>query len=179
VFLVVDDDQFIVTAVRRGLASHGYVIEQAESLNQARNAFSHCPTDVILLDLGLPDGDGINLVRWVRTGHLTPIVVRSARDSEAPKLEALTAGADDNLTKPFGMPELLARIQFALRHAAKPELGTDAIVHAGVLELDPDCRTLARTRSPIRVTPTEFDLLKTLMTNLDRIVTNRMLLTAV
>ena len=101
--LVVDDDPFIVTAVRRGLVSHGYHIEDAETLEQARRLFSQRPPDVILLDLGLPDGDGIDLVRWVRAERSTPIVVLSARESEGSKVDALTAGADDYLTKPFGM----------------------------------------------------------------------------
>jgi two-component system KDP operon response regulator KdpE len=177
--LVVDDDPFIVTAVRRGLVSHGYHIEDAETLEQARRLFSQRPPDVILLDLGLPDGDGIDLVRWVRAERSTPIVVLSARESEGSKVDALTAGADDYLTKPFGMRELLARIQVALRHAAKPDSGTDAVVRAGDLELDLDRRTLSRAGAPIRLTPTEFDLLKTLMTNPDRIMTHRMLLTEV
>mgnify|MGYP003340297620 CR=1 FL=1 len=114
--LVVDDDPYIVTAVRRGLVSHGYDIEEAEGLDQARKAFNHRAPDVILLDLGLPDGDGIDLVRWVRAERSTPIVVLSARESEASKVEALTAGADDYLTKPFGMRELLARIQIGRAH---------------------------------------------------------------
>ena len=110
-----------------------------------------------MLDLGLPDGDGIDLVRWVRAERSTPIMVLSAREREGSKVEALTAGADDYLTKPFGMRELLARIQVALRHAAKPDTGTDAVVRAGDLELDQDRRTLARAGTPIRLTPTEFD----------------------
>ena len=177
--LVVEDDPYIVVAVRRGLESHGYDVVDCGTLAEARRIITGRMPDILLLDLGLPDGDGIELVRWIRATQSTPIVVLSARDSEPAKVGALDEGADDYLTKPFGMPELLARVRVALRHAARPGSGTDAVVRAGDLELDIQKRILTRAGTVVHLTPTEFDLLKALMVNADRIMTHRMLLEAV
>src|SRR5439155_22863908 len=114
------------------------------------------PPDVVLLDLGLPDMDGLEVVRRVRERGDTPIIVLSARHTEAAKVEALTLGADDYLSKPFGMNELLARIQVALRHVARPRSGAEAVFRAGDLTIHPARRPALRGAEEIRLTPTDY-----------------------
>ncbi len=174
--LVVEDDPEIVEALRRGLTGHGYDVAVAEAAGEAFANIAQRPPDVILLDLGLPDLDGLEVVRRVRDAGATPIVVLSARDTEAAKVEALTLGADDYLSKPFGMNELLARIQVALRHAARPGSGADAVFRSADLAIDFDRRQVTRAGDPIHLTPTEYDLLKALVTHADKVLTHRMLL---
>lgn len=177
--LVVDDEPEIVEAVRRNLVGHGYDVSVAASGGAALSAISQRPPDVILLDLGLPDMDGLEVVRRVRERARTPIVVLSARHSEADKVEALTLGADDYLAKPFGMNELAARIQVALRHVAGPASGSAAIFRAGELAVDFGRRVVLLGGAELRLTPTEYDLLKALVTHQDKVLTHRMLLNLV
>ena len=174
--LVVEDDPEIVEALRRGLSGHGYDVIAAQTTQAAFSALAQRRPDTILLDLGLPDGDGLEVVRRVRTSGATPIIVLSARATEAAKVEALTLGADDYLSKPFGMNELLARIQVALRHAARPASGAEAVFRTGELAIDFDRRNVTRAGDAIHLTPTEYDLLKTLVTHPDKVLTHRMLL---
>ena len=174
--LVVEDDPEIVEALRRGLTGHGYDVAVAEAAGAAFATIAQRPPDVILLDLGLPDLDGLEVVRRVRHSGSTPIVVLSARDTEAAKVEALTLGADDYLSKPFGMNELIARIGVALRHAAGPASGAEPIFRAGDLAVDFDRRQVTRAGEPVRLTPTEYELLKALVMHPDRVLTHRMLL---
>lgn len=173
--LVVDDELAILRAVRTNLVAHGFHVETAETLRQARELVLHHP-DVVLLDLGLPDGDGIDLIREVRTYSSIPIVVLSARSAEREKVAALDLGADDYLTKPFGVDELLARIRVALRHAARPASGPDAVFRTGSLEVDFERRRVAVDGREIRLTPTEYDLLKALASHPNKLLTDRMLL---
>jgi len=174
--LVVEDDAEIVEALRRGLTGHGYDVQIAGTARDALDALRQRPADVVLLDLGLPDMDGIEVVRRVREVGPTPIVVLSARDSEAAKVEALTLGADDYLSKPFGMNELIARIGVALRHAAGPASGAEPIFRAGDLAVDFERRRVTRGDDTIHLTPTEYELLKALVMHPDRVLTHRMLL---
>jgi two-component system, OmpR family, KDP operon response regulator KdpE len=174
--LVVEDDPEIIEALRRGLTGHGYDVTEAHTGQAAFAALTMRPPDVVLLDLGLPDRDGLEVVRRVRAAGSTPIVVLSARDSEAAKVEALTLGADDYLAKPFGMKELLARIQVALRHAARPASGAEAVYRTGELAIDFDRRQVVLSGEPVHLTPTEYDLLKALVTHPDKVLTHRMLL---
>ena len=174
--LVVEDDSEIVEALRRGLTGHGYDVHVAGTAQDALEQLRQRPADVILLDLGLPDLDGIEVVRRVREVGPTPIVVLSARDSEAAKVEALTLGADDYLSKPFGMNELIARIGVALRHAAGPSSGAEPIFRAGGLAIDFERRRVTRGEDTIHLTPTEYELLKALVMHPDRVLTHRMLL---
>ena len=188
--LVVEDDSEIVEALRRGLTGHGYDVRIAGTARDALEALRQRPADVILLDLGLPDMDGIEVVRRVREVGPTPIVVLSARDTEASKVEALTLGADDYLSKPFGMNELIARIGVALRHAAGPSSGADPVFRAGDLAVDFERRRVTRRvaegsapNAPdapdvetIHLTPTEYELLKALVMHPDKVLTHRMLL---
>jgi two-component system KDP operon response regulator KdpE len=177
--LVVDDEPEIVDAVRRNLAGHGYDVSAAGTGAAALVALAQRPVDVVLLDLGLPDMDGLDVLRRVRAHGATPVVVLSARQGEADKVEALTLGADDYLAKPFGMDELAARIRVALRHAARPAAGADAVFRAGDLAVDFERRVVTRGGEEVRLTPTEYDLLKALVTHPDKVLTHRMLLNLV
>jgi two-component system KDP operon response regulator KdpE len=132
-----------------------------------------------LLDLGLPDIDGTAVIREVRAQSSTPIVVLSVRGAEHDKVEALDLGADDYLTKPFGVEELLARVRVALRHAAGASAGTAAVFRTGDLEVDIEHRRVRVGDEEVRLTPTEYDLLRTFASQPDKVLTDRMLLRAV
>jgi len=131
------------------------------------------------LDLGLPDMDGTDVITRVRKGASTPIIVLSVRGAERDKVTALDLGADDYLTKPFSVEELLARVRVALRHSARPNSGAGAVIRSGDLEVNVELRQVRIAEASVRLTPTEFDLLKTLMVHMDKIVTDRMLLNEV
>jgi len=171
----VDDEPAILRVVRTNLSAHGFQVESAETWEQARPLLAHRP-DVILLDLGLPDADGVDAIRDIRGYSNTPIVVLSARSAERDKVVALDVGADDYLTKPFGVDELLARIRVALRHSARPASGADAVFRAGDLEIDFERRRVSVAGSEVHLTPTEYGLLKALATHADKVLTDRMLL---
>jgi two-component system KDP operon response regulator KdpE len=174
--LVVEDESELVEALRRSLSGHGFDVSAASTASAALASLAQRPPDVILLDLGLPDLDGLEVVRRVRARGDTPIIVLSARHTEAAKVEALTLGADDYLSKPFGMNELLARIQVALRHVARPSSGAEAVFRVGDLTVDLARRQVLRGTAEVRLTPTEYDLLKALVTHGDKVLTHRMLL---
>jgi two-component system KDP operon response regulator KdpE len=135
--------------------------------------------DVVLLDLGLPDIEGIQLIRRIRRDAATPIVILSARYEERQKVEALDAGADDYLTKPFGVDELNARLRVALRHAAGRLPSDAARLTAGPLALDVERHAVTIDGKPVELTPREFEILRVLMTNPGRLVTKAKLLRAV
>jgi two-component system KDP operon response regulator KdpE len=177
--LVVDDEPEIVEAVRRNLTGHGYDVTAAVSGRAALAALAQRPADVVLLDLGLPDMDGLDVLRQLRERSPIPIIVLSARHSEADTVGALTLGADDYLAKPFGMDELTARIRVALRHAAHPEAGADPVFRAGELTVDFERRLVGRGGEELRLTPTEYELLKAMVTHPDKVLTHRMLLNLV
>jgi two-component system KDP operon response regulator KdpE len=174
--LVVDDDPGILNAVAKNMAKHGYQVETAATGREALERFAARPPDLILLDLGLPDMDGIDIIREVRAGASTPILVLSARGEERDKVLALDSGADDYLTKPFGVEELLARARVALRHAARPTAGAEPIVRTGALEIDIERRRVRVNGQDIHLTPTEFSMLSVLARNAGRVLTDRMLL---
>ncbi len=174
--LVVDDDPGILKVVRTNLAGHGFEVQAAETGREALNSLSRRQPDLILLDLGLPDLDGIEVIRRVRANASTPIVVLSVRGSEREKVTALDLGADDYLTKPFGVAELLARIRVALRHAAQPDSGAAAVFKTGDLEVDVERRRVLVSGNAVHLTPTEYDLLSVFVQHPDRVLTDRMLL---
>lgn len=173
--LVVDDDPAILRAVRTNLSRHGFQVETA-STGQAAVEHAHQHPDLIVLDLGLPDIDGLDVIRDIREHSNMPIIVLSARDAEQQKVAALDLGADDYLTKPFGIDELLARVRVALRHAARPIGGTAAIFRSGDLAIDLEHRRVHVGDQEIRLTPTEYSLLTVLARNADRVMTDAMLL---
>ncbi len=173
--LVVEDEVQVRRFLRAALGSHGYRVLEADTVREAEQlATSHNP-DVFLLDLVLPDGDGIDLTRRLREWTKTPIVVVSARGREEDKVNALDAGADDYLTKPFGVNELLARLRVALRHArAAPE--ASPVVEAGPLRIDLARREVTVDAREVRLTPTEFKLLALLARHAGKVLTHRQIL---
>jgi two-component system KDP operon response regulator KdpE len=172
--LVVDDEPAILRTVRANLAHHGFRVDTAATAQEALEHAQARP-DLILLDLGLPDGDGLELIRSIREQSTTPIIVLSARGAERDKVRALDLGADDYLTKPFGLDELYARIKVALRHSTRLP-GSEPVFRTGGLEVDVEHRRVTVDEQEIHLTPTEYTLLLVLARNADRVVTDAMLL---
>ncbi|MBL9120366.1 MAG: response regulator [Phycisphaerae bacterium] len=187
--LVIEDEAPIRRFLRATLGAHGYEIEEATTARDGLLQAAQHPPDLILLDLTLPDGDGIDVARSIRTWTQLPIVVLSARGQESDKVAALDVGADDYLTKPFGVGELAARIRVALRHAARREpLGsTDAVWEAAEegrrLRVDLSRRRVTLIENgqetDVRLTPTEFKLLAMLVRHAGKVLTHRQLLVEV
>jgi two-component system KDP operon response regulator KdpE len=176
VVLLVEDDPQMRRFLRASLASRGFRLFEAEAAREALVlATSHNP-EVILLDLGLPDGDGIALARSLREWSRVPIIVISARGREADKVEALDAGADDYLTKPFGVNELLARIRVALRHAQQAGAVSAPVLELGTLRLDLARREVTLDGRELHLTPIEYRLLALLGRNAGKVLTHRQLL---
>ena len=174
--LVVEDEPPILRAVRTYLSRRDFQVETAETGAQALDVYARRRPDLILLDLGLPDTDGFEVIRRVRERGNTPIIVLSAWGAEHDKVTALDLGADDYLTKPFGVDELLARVRVALRHAARPAQGSEAVFRTGALEVDLERRRVRVAGEEVHLTPTEYDLLKALIAHPNRVLTDRMLL---
>jgi two-component system KDP operon response regulator KdpE len=177
--LLVDDEVAIQRAVAPLLRSRGYDVDVAGTAREALAAFQTLHPDVIVLDLGLPDLDGTEVCRRVRAADSTPIIVLSARGSDADKVSALDLGADDYVTKPFSVEELLARIRVSLRRlyaSAETDVGR---VQRGDLTIDYGRRRVVRGDQEIRLTPKEFELLSLLARNADRVLTHRAILKAV
>jgi len=172
--LVVDDEPAIVRAVRANLSRHGFRVDVATTGQEALEHAQARP-DLILLDLGLPDGDGLEVIRSIREQSDTPIIVLSARGAERDKVRALDLGADDYLTKPFGLDELYARIRVALRHKTRLP-GNGPTFRTGGLEIDVERRRVTVDGEEIHLTPTEYKLLTALARHADRVVTDAMLL---
>ena len=174
--LVVEDNAEIRAVIQSSLSVEGFEVQTAVSLSEARALILHIPPDVVVLDLGLPDGDGRQLVDEVRRHKATPVIVVSARHQEAQKIELLDAGADDYLTKPFSMAELLARIRVALRHRGT-SLAAAVTTHTlEGLHIELTTRSVTCNGEPVHLTPTEFNLLARLVRSVGRVVTHRQLL---
>jgi two-component system, OmpR family, KDP operon response regulator KdpE len=171
--LVVDDEPQIVRGLRVILQNAGYRVEEATTKKEALDAVSVRPPDAIVLDLVLPDGNGVEVLAEVRRWSQTPVVVLSAVGDEEQKVRALDAGADDYVTKPFGTEELLARMRAVLRR--RTEEG-DALIKVGELEIDLADRAVRRDGEAVHLTPIEFDLLSKLAEHPGRLVTQRQLL---
>jgi two-component system KDP operon response regulator KdpE len=174
--LVIEDEPQVVRFLRASLGSHGFRILEAETGQRGLVEASARVPDLVLLDLGLPDMDGVEVARRLREWSAVPIIVLSARGQERDKIEALDAGADDYLTKPFGIGELLARIRVALRHADRGPEDGEAVVSVGNLRVDLAARSVRRSEEEVRLTPIEFRLLAVLARNAGRVVTQRQLL---
>jgi len=172
--LVVDDERGIRRFLHASLINHGYDVHEAENGQQALQAVPTLRPDVIILDLGLPDIDGLHVTRLLREWVQTPIIVLSVRNQESDKISALDAGADDYLTKPFGSGELSARIRAALRRSSQS--GACAVFTAGGLEMDLARRTVKMTGRKVQLTPTEYDLLKVLVRYSGKVITHRQLI---
>jgi len=179
--LVIDDEPEIGRAMRLGLRGADFTVEWAATGAEGLERVAQWRPDVILLDLALPDIDGVEVCTRLRAWTQTPIIVLSVRAHEADKVAALEQGADDYLTKPFGMNELIARIRVALRHTAQTAgaASPGALVTIGALTLDLERRLVTVGGQPIHLTPTEYEVLKYLAANMGKVVTHRMLLHAV
>jgi two-component system KDP operon response regulator KdpE len=176
--LVVDDEQQIRRSLQVNLQNRGYAVETAESGEEALKSFANRRPDVMILDLLLPGIGGVEVTRRIRALATVPIIVLSAIGDENRKVEALEAGADDYMTKPFGTEELLARIRSVLRrvagaHSARP------VFMAGRMSVNFDRREVLLDDKPVKLTPTEYDLLKFLIEHAGKVLTHRMILQAV
>ena len=179
--LIVEDEPQMRRALDLNLSARGYEVQAVEDGTAALNAFAAAPPDVMVLDLGLPDLDGLEVIRAVRRTSTVPILVLSARVGSNDKVTALDLGADDYVTKPFDMFELLARLRAATRRSATDPLRA-ATVAFGVAVVDLDAKTASRTDDPasprpVHLTPTEWQLLEALLRSPGRLVTQRQLLT--
>jgi two-component system KDP operon response regulator KdpE len=172
--LVVDDELQIVRGLRVILRNAGFEVEAAATKAEALDALAVRPPDVMVLDLILPDGTGVEITEEVRRWSTLPILVLSALGDEREKVRALDAGADDYITKPFGSDELTARLRALLRRAA--DSGSSPVVTIGELSIDFAARTVKRAGEEIHLTPIEFDLLRVLVQHRGKLVTHRQLL---
>lgn len=177
--LVVEDDDETRAALVRELAARGYRVDVAPDGQTAMLRWEARRPDVILLDLGLPDLDGLQVIRRVRREAATPIVILSGRYGEREKVEALEAGADDYVTKPFGVDELNARLRVALRHAAGPAGDDAGRIVVGPLEFDGPKHEVRVAGQRVELTPREFEILRVLLAHQGRLVTKGRLLRAV
>ena len=174
--LIVDDEPPIRRFLRTALAAQGYRIEEAGSGEEALDFLQRNPLDLIVLDLGLPGMDGLEVVRRVRAGGAaTPIIILSSRDDEAGKVAALDLGADDYVSKPFGMEELSARIRAALRHRLQQE-GERPVFRSGDLSVDLVRRIVSAQGQDVKLTPREYDLLRLLVTHAGKVLTHKHIL---
>jgi two-component system, OmpR family, KDP operon response regulator KdpE len=174
--LVVDDEPPIRRFLRTGLGAQGYQVIEAEDAPSARAALRQNGVDVVVLDLGLPGLDGFEIIKQIREqGSTVPIVVLSSRTDEAGKVRALDLGADDYVTKPFGMDELLARLRTALRHRLQQQ-GERPIFRIGDLSVDLVRRVVSVSEREVKLTPREYDLLRALVAHAGKVLTHRFLL---
>ena len=176
--LVVDDEPQIQRFLRPALSAAGYDVIEAVTGRDALKAAATSAPDLIILDLGLPDMDGKDVIASLRTWSQVPIIILSARDRESEKIAALDLGADDYIEKPFGIGELTARIRTALRHSVRTEGGVTSITADG-LTIDTVRRLITRDGAPLHLTPKEYDLVLMLAKHAGRVVTHKTLLTSV
>ena len=172
--LVVDDERGIRRFLRTSLAAHEYQVYEADSGQAALTAaLAHRP-DLVILDLGLPDMEGLEVLRTLREWSAIPVIILSVREREEEKIAALDAGADDYLTKPFGVGELMARLRAALRRVA--QTAPDPVFTVGDLTVDLAHRTVRTAGADVQLTPTEYDLLRVLVTHAGKVLTHHHLL---
>ena len=182
--LIVEDEADIRRFVRLTLETEGHTVHEAATLQRGLIEAGTRRPDLVVLDLGLPDGDGVDLIRELRTWSAMPIIVLSARSAEASKIAALDAGADDYLVKPFGSGELTARVRAQLRrtqqqHATSTTSSGEPVIAFGDVVVDLARRTVLRSGEPLHLTPIEYKLLTHLASQPDRVVTHQQLLKAV
>jgi two-component system, OmpR family, KDP operon response regulator KdpE len=173
--LVVDDEPQIARVLKTGLTSRGYETRAAPSGGAALETIAAWPPDLVITDLSMPDMDGVALCRAIRAASSVPIIVLSVRGEERSKVEALDAGADDYVTKPFGLDELLARIRAALRRGATVS-DSRSVFDVGDFHVDVEAHVVSVRGQPVRLTPKEFDLLVYLARNWGKVVTHEALL---
>jgi len=176
--LIVDDEPQILRFLRPGLTAGGFNVDSAETGKEAVKMIAGNAPDLVILDLGLPDMDGKEVIQEVRTWSKVPIIVLSARDREAEKIAALDLGADDYVNKPFGIGELLARIRTALRHVKRGSEVSNILRNQGIT-IDIAAHSVTRDGVRLHLTPKEFDLLTLLVQNAGRVLTHRQILSAI
>jgi len=172
--LVVDDEPAIRRFLRASLSAHDYVVFEADTGQDALSAVTAVRPDLVILDLGLPDLDGIDVTRLLREWSRVPIIILSVRGQESDKIAALDAGADDYVTKPFGVGELLARMRVALRRTAPGD--SEPVTEVGGLVIDLARRLVTVEGHPVQLTPTEYGLLRVFAMNVGKLMTHRQLL---
>jgi two-component system KDP operon response regulator KdpE len=172
--LIVDDETAIRRFLRTSLSAHGHTVLEASNGQEAISTVAANRPDVVILDLGLPDIDGTEVVSRLREWTSIPIIILSVREHESDKIAALDAGADDYLTKPFGVGELMARIRVAMRHS--PQASEEPTFQTGDLQVDLARRLVKVAEREIQLTPIEYDLLKVLVVNAGKVVTQNQLL---
>jgi two-component system, OmpR family, KDP operon response regulator KdpE len=177
--LVVDDEPQIRRSLRVTLRANGYEVDEAATGEAALDLASVSPPILVILDLSLPDLNGVEVTRRLREWTQLPIVILSVRGDDEAKVRALDAGADDYLTKPFSVPELLARMRVALRHSASETAAASGLVASGEVEIDLTRRVVRRGGREVHLTPTEYGLLRYMAQNAERVVTHGQLLRAV
>jgi two-component system, OmpR family, KDP operon response regulator KdpE len=177
--LVIDDEPAIQRFLRAALPGHGFRLATAATAAEALDRIVNLRPDVVLLDLGLPDRDGLELLRELRGWSSVPVVILSARDREHDKVIALDAGADDYVSKPFGVEELLARLRVALRHATSSGSGEPPIFESGELRVDVAARIVTVAGREVHLTPIEFKVLALLVRYAGKVLTHRQILRAV
>lgn len=174
--LIVDDEPQILRFLGTSLIAHGYTVLESPTGKEALSRFSQDKPDLLILDLGLPDIDGIDVLRQVRTDSAVPVIILSAREHETDKVLALDLGADDYITKPFGVGELMARVRSALRRRTIGAEENSTIYEHNGLTVDIDRRQVVMKGDEIKLTPKEFDILKLLIKHAGRVVTHQFLL---
>lgn len=175
--LVIDDEKSIRRLLDASLSSEGYSVDLAKSGKEGLSLFDSVRPDTVILDLGLPDMEGVEVLSKIRERSRVPVIVLTVKDSDPDKVQLLDAGADDYITKPFSIKELSVRIRVALRHALN--LKKEPVFESGPLKIDLNTRTVWCRGESLKLTPTEYDLLKVLARNEGRIVTQKHLLTEV
>lgn len=176
VIVVIEDDPQIRRFLRTGLQSHGFAVHEADNGRQGLVEAATRKPDLVILDLGLPDMNGVEVIADLRGWSPVPVIVLSARITEGDKIAALDAGADDYVTKPFGLGELLARIRVALRHAGTPPGSTGGTFAAGELSVDLVARRVQVAGREVHLTPIEYRLLAVLVKHAGKVLTQRHLL---
>lgn len=177
--LVVDDETQIARVLRRGLSARGYEVQTASDGEEALQAFSQWPADLVITDLSMPQMGGLELCRRLRKLSQVPIIVLSVKGEERTKVEALDAGADDYVTKPFGIDELLARIRAALRRAPAAATREVQEIRLGDFDVNLEARTVAVRGEEVHLTPKEYELLVYLLRHAGKVLTHRVLLGAI
>ena len=177
--LVVDDEPQIGRMLRTQLETRGYQVEHVTTGNDALISAGDAPPDLMLLDLGLPDMDGLEVCRRLREWTTMPIIFLTVRDEERSKVKALDVGGDDYVTKPFGMPELLARVRAVLRRKLEQPSAPTSVFDSGDLRVDFTARQVTVGGKEVRLTPTEYELLRLFILHADKTLTHRQLLTQI